>query len=552
MKSLGAMEDRPNIFKFATKELSQDAFICWLLSWAMKKFDGKNSELSQCARKLVLSFLHKFECYHQIILDDVEDISNIWQQYQKIDVYLQVNIKRVGKVSFILEDKVHTSHHSDQLQRYQNIVEKDDIIESDILGIYFKTGFIYDEDKNLLESFRLFDRKDLLRVLETCKSDNFIFCDYLSYLREMDSKFESDIQMARDPDLENCSRALSEPHAQWALMEVICRRSPTSFLKADYGNEICVGDLKRGTSFGSPWTQYWFSQIALQSDEEKDVDSLFYRLDFQVPPKGTDAVPCLLVRNYNKSPSEQASGRPIALQQAHRLKRVGLYQRLFSKTLQALDNFALTHGEFMVDRKGDYESTIGGFYFDNETNRPEALIEHIPLFHEEFFKQLQGLGQMPQFYLSDLASPLRKMAQDLFLEISKNRDELRFFEKKLNDDLVELRVSSKSWSLTFGEDKLVVIAYQYQSHVQSRIGVRTLLSSQISENLIEKFKTACSESGLRTDIRQIADWQDWLRVFENDDYPDELYEETVSAEAVHERIRQELERLHQVCGRLSC
>jgi hypothetical protein len=25
---------KPNIFKYATSELSQDAFICWLLAWA--------------------------------------------------------------------------------------------------------------------------------------------------------------------------------------------------------------------------------------------------------------------------------------------------------------------------------------------------------------------------------------------------------------------------------------------------------------------------------------------------------------------------------------
>ena len=25
---------KPNLFKYATSELSQDAFICWLLEWA--------------------------------------------------------------------------------------------------------------------------------------------------------------------------------------------------------------------------------------------------------------------------------------------------------------------------------------------------------------------------------------------------------------------------------------------------------------------------------------------------------------------------------------
>lgn len=29
----------PNIFHFATKELSQDAFLCWLLSWAKNDYN---------------------------------------------------------------------------------------------------------------------------------------------------------------------------------------------------------------------------------------------------------------------------------------------------------------------------------------------------------------------------------------------------------------------------------------------------------------------------------------------------------------------------------
>ena len=31
------MNDKPNIFNYATKELSQDAVICWLIDWAAGK-----------------------------------------------------------------------------------------------------------------------------------------------------------------------------------------------------------------------------------------------------------------------------------------------------------------------------------------------------------------------------------------------------------------------------------------------------------------------------------------------------------------------------------
>ena len=38
---------KPNIFEFATKELSQDAFICWLASWAKKEYIESDRELHQ-------------------------------------------------------------------------------------------------------------------------------------------------------------------------------------------------------------------------------------------------------------------------------------------------------------------------------------------------------------------------------------------------------------------------------------------------------------------------------------------------------------------------
>lgn len=32
----------PNLFEFATSELSQDAFLCWLASWADVRLKTKN------------------------------------------------------------------------------------------------------------------------------------------------------------------------------------------------------------------------------------------------------------------------------------------------------------------------------------------------------------------------------------------------------------------------------------------------------------------------------------------------------------------------------
>ncbi|MPM18936.1 hypothetical protein SDC9_65354 [bioreactor metagenome] len=44
---------RNNLFNYATKELSQDAFICWLLAFAMTEHELENLALASCAREIL-------------------------------------------------------------------------------------------------------------------------------------------------------------------------------------------------------------------------------------------------------------------------------------------------------------------------------------------------------------------------------------------------------------------------------------------------------------------------------------------------------------------
>ena len=64
-----------NIFKYATSELSQDAFICYLLSFGRKEFNGSGKYIAA----------HKFlkECGIE------EDVKEIHTQYKHIDVLVE-------------------------------------------------------------------------------------------------------------------------------------------------------------------------------------------------------------------------------------------------------------------------------------------------------------------------------------------------------------------------------------------------------------------------------------------------------------------------------
>jgi len=52
---------KPNLFSYATSELSQDAFICWLLSWGAPEHKKSDFNLYECAISLITSFFDKHE-----------------------------------------------------------------------------------------------------------------------------------------------------------------------------------------------------------------------------------------------------------------------------------------------------------------------------------------------------------------------------------------------------------------------------------------------------------------------------------------------------------
>lgn len=177
-----------NLFNYATSELSQDAFVCWLMSYAMDESRNDNG-LRNCAVKFLKEFVPP--------LSDLDDenifVTKIQRQYLKIDVLIVVN----DEYYIIIEDKTNTSEHDDQLIRYKNDLSKADNISPDrIFGVYFKTGFESDTEKVNEAGYLFFDRKKILSVLNESKNEtqNDIFLDYVAFY----NNFEEEVQMYRE------------------------------------------------------------------------------------------------------------------------------------------------------------------------------------------------------------------------------------------------------------------------------------------------------------------------------------------------------------------
>jgi len=58
MKQLKKFTPAPNLFSYATSELSQDAFICWLIKWSENATD---LELKDLGHRFVNALMSKWE-----------------------------------------------------------------------------------------------------------------------------------------------------------------------------------------------------------------------------------------------------------------------------------------------------------------------------------------------------------------------------------------------------------------------------------------------------------------------------------------------------------
>ncbi len=174
---------RPNIFEIATKELSQDGFITWLLKFADNSCKEEDTALNDCGKEFIKKLIRK-----QVVGFSDPIISvNAGRQWEGIDIWATVNEKHL----IIIEDKTSTTHHSDQLIRYKKIAEDWCSAENyqEPVCIYLKTG--NESLRSLKEikcqGFSIFNRTDFLELLNQYEFiSNNIFIDFRERLMRIE------------------------------------------------------------------------------------------------------------------------------------------------------------------------------------------------------------------------------------------------------------------------------------------------------------------------------------------------------------------------------
>ena len=206
----GGMSVKHNLFAFATSELSQDAFFCWALDCLNRDEDSPLYGLGR-------SFWALLSGRKNDALPKIKGVV-IRRQFKHMDVLALVVYSNRTIDALVIEDKVNTSEHDDQIQTYLtelgNLLDSLSIedgrnkdIEKDLKKIvrneytlkdcfvaYVKTGFFSDADWDTVKRERKLGEEaipvlavsaeDLAKVVDTYVHDSEIVSMYSAYLHE--------------------------------------------------------------------------------------------------------------------------------------------------------------------------------------------------------------------------------------------------------------------------------------------------------------------------------------------------------------------------------
>ena len=179
---------KPNLFSIATKELSQDAFITWLLQWADDKYLNENKALCNIGKNFVSDLISLQYPINNLIIKNVE----AERQWDHIDIWAEVNDDYV----IIIEDKINTNQHDNQLEIYKKQVNDYYQKTKKIIFIYMKTG---NDPLNTINKIKelgwnYYSRQKFLCFLKNQTIESEIYNDYLTNLQNIQTKFESFVE----------------------------------------------------------------------------------------------------------------------------------------------------------------------------------------------------------------------------------------------------------------------------------------------------------------------------------------------------------------------
>lgn len=171
-------QSAPNIFSLATSELSQDAFLAWLIKCADDEYRTKDSDLCRVGKSFVSRLTG-------IPAEEVHKVA-VGRQWRNIDIWAEIN----DDAFLTIEDKTGTTIHDKQLQRYREIVEREYAGKRRMFYAYVKTQNEPDSICNSVErsGYRVIRRADILSILDTYTGANDVMIDFRKHLHVIEDR----------------------------------------------------------------------------------------------------------------------------------------------------------------------------------------------------------------------------------------------------------------------------------------------------------------------------------------------------------------------------
>lgn len=357
----------PNLFDWATSELSQDAFLCWLVAHAG---ETERADLQRIARAFIARLWNRSQPATPCDPEDVSLHGAPQRQQAHTDVFFSARI-RGAVVPFLIEDKVHTSQHHDQLERYATWLKAQKLkhdAAADV-RVYFKTGYHFDEDRAAEKhDYLIVGLDEVVGFYSTHRAASDILDDYRRYVTAM--------LEGRRAALEGY-RALGRDFVQY---EFLCA------LKRDCPENIGAGAIARGTNMGgTPWTHYAIASFpkVLAGLHE----SLFLRVDARQDDDGKRRY-YLGLRQYGYVKDREKSN-PGSRQL--KLARLAQYKVHLAAAREEVGS-SLRFGRVSNDHRGANESEVGILFFDEETQTPGAVLAAWPAVHRALVGRFRAMS----------------------------------------------------------------------------------------------------------------------------------------------------------------
>ncbi len=161
-----------NLFDYATKELSQDAFLRWLFE------SYEDDEIKPYADFLLRKFCKLAD------IDIITDVKTA-AQWCKIDIEVKFNVNGVKHVLYI-EDKTYSEAHN-QLDGYNIKIQKYQQ-EYVVTKIFYKTHLVTEKDRKETDrtGWKVYDINDIVALFEQIPStSNVILNQYIEHITKI-------------------------------------------------------------------------------------------------------------------------------------------------------------------------------------------------------------------------------------------------------------------------------------------------------------------------------------------------------------------------------